>query len=643
MRTVLLLLAVTTLFSACQGIRSGSSDAPLTVNRLFSDGVILQRDVAVPIWGTAGSPSSVSVALNDDVQSASGSYNSWQAALEPQSAGGPHTITVSTAQDTIIISDVWFGDVWIASGQSNMAWTVRISADAENEIASANDPLLREFKVPLSWSFTPETTLAGGQWYAANPDHVANFSAVAYSFARDLRATQNIPIGIVNTSWGGSRIEAWMTAEELADLDPDVEQAIAMRKQQSDSLREHYLTSFNATQEYDAGMPDTVALWADPELDISAWRDIPVPGNWESAGVTNLNGFVWYRTTLELSEEDANENATLHLGTIDDRDMTWMNGHLIGQTNGVRQVRTYEIPASTLNPGLNTLTVRVHDTGGWGGMVTDEGGLELRTQSTSIPLAGTWQFHIGQFEIDPGGPPNQQPTLLYNKMLNPILPYPVTGFIWYQGESNGGNPEDAAQYAAQFQSMIATWRTLFANDDAPFLYVSLASFRAAPEEPAESNWAILRESQAAALELPKVGEAITLDIGEADDIHPRNKQDVGRRLALAARYHKYGEDLVYAGPVYRDHAVDGQRIVVTFDHVGSGLTVRGETLGGFAIAAADGAFVWADARLEDNTVIVSHPSVPEPVDVRYAWADNPARANLFNEEGLPAAPFRTGR
>ena len=618
--------------------------APLTLSRLFSDGVVLQRSMPVPVWGTGDPASRITVSLNDTSQrirvSADGT---WSATLDPHEAGGPHTLSVSSESDSLTVEDIWFGDVWVASGQSNMAWTVQQSADAENEIKSADDPLLRHFKVPLSWSYEPEHTLAGGEWQSARPDVVGGFSAVAYSFARDLRASLDIPIGIVNTSWGGSRIEAWMTPEALKANDTNAEEILAARQRRADSLRQYFMEAYHATDTMDAGLPDSVALWAEPDLNLDLWTDIPVPGTWESAGITDLNGFVWYRRTFEVSEADAGAAAVLHLGTIDDRDMTWINGRRVGATNGVRQVRTYEVPAGVLQPGANTITVRVHDTGGQGGMVTDEGGLELRTLSGTIALDGTWKLRVGQFVVDPGGGPNQQPTLLYNKMLHPMLSFPVTGFIWYQGESNGGNPEDAARYADQFTTMITTWRSLFGNEQAPFLFVSLASFRAAPDEPGASDWAILRESQAAALELDKVGQAITLDIGEADDIHPRNKQDVGLRLALAARHLQYGENLVYSGPTYRDHAVDGNRIVISFDHVGSGLASRKPELGGFAVAGSDGVFVWAEARIEDNTIIVSHPSVESPTDVRYAWADNPDTASLINLEGLPAAPFRTGR
>lgn len=464
---------------AASGIAHGQSAPPdsFTVSRLFSDGAILQRNAEVPVWGTASSGTSVTIAFDGMLLEAeAGPDGIWRGALEPQAAGGPHTLTISARDRTLDIQDVWFGDVWIASGQSNMEWTVANSADAENEIRSANDPHLRHFKVPRSWAYEPEQTLAGGEWHSTDSSRVGQFSAVGYYFARALRTSADIPVGILNTSWGGSRIEAW--------LEPD---ALTMTSE------------------------DLIAL---------------------------------------------------------------LNEH---KESGEERV-------------------------------------------------------------------NHQPTLLYNKMIRPLLSFPVTGFLWYQGESNAGNAEDAGRYAMQFQSLISSWRSAWGNDTAPFLFVSLVGFRAAPLEPGDSNWALMRESQSAALALPNVGQAITIDIGEADDIHPRNKQDVGLRLALAARRLAYEEDLVYSGPIYRDHVVEGDRVILSFDHTGSGLVARGSSQpGGFSIAGADRRFVWADARIDGDTVVVSSDSIETPVAVRYAWADNPDRANLYNEEGLPAAPFRTDR
>ena len=636
-------LLITLALSGCGG---PNPDVSLTVSRLFSNGAIVQRNVEVPVWGTAPPGASVSIALDGASQEVKAeSDGTWRGALEPHEAGGPHTLTISSGDQTLDVRDVWFGDVWIASGQSNMEWTVANAADAEHEIRSANDPLIRHFKVPRSWANAPEPTLAGGAWHTADSAHVGAFTAVGYYFARALRTTVDVPVGILNTSWGGSRIEPWMHPEALA-MDPDtVAAVIAEREQRIEDLRQTFLEEHRASETEDPGLKDGVAVWADPDLDLSDWGDIEAPSRWEEAGYPRLDGIAWYRTTVELSPNQVEEGqATLHLGPIDDEDMTWVNDTLVGQTQDWAIPRAYDVPAEVLRPGRNTITIRVRDMWGYGGMVGDAEAVRLETPMASIPLAGTWKFRVGRFVLNANDQVNQVPTLLYNKMIHPLLSFPVTGFLWYQGESNAGNEEDASAYAERFQSLITSWRAAWGNPTAPFLFVSLANFLAAVPEPGESDWAILRESQSAALALPRVGQAITIDIGDADDIHPRNKQDVGRRLALAARYWTYGEeDLVYSGPTYRDHRVEGDRVILSFDHVGSGLVARGSELGGFAIAGTDDPFAWANARIVGNTVVVSSPLIQNPTAVRYAWADNPDRANLYNEEGLPAAPFRTGR
>lgn len=632
-----------TLFLVClAGYGGPSSNEPLTVSKLFRTGAVLQRNTTVPVWGTAASSTTVTVSLDYAEQSVRAAGDgTWMVELEPRPAGGPHQLMVTTNTDTLIAENIMFGDVWIASGQSNMEWTVANSADAENEIASADDTLLRHYKVPRTWSYDPEDTLAGGEWHHSNPEHVAAFTAVGYSFARELRAAADIPIGILNTSWGGSRVEAWMDPTALELDETQIAQLLDAPRARADSLMQVYTEEHGASADTDPGFDGDEPIWADPELDASDWMEIAVPGTWEAGGLEGLNGIAWYRTTFELESVPA--EAELRLGTVDDRDMTWINGQLVGETGRYLVERAYTIPEGVLIAGTNQLTVRVHDTGGNGGIVVGDYPLALQWSGGEVQLEGMWKIRVGQFQINPGGSPNQQPTLLYNAMIHPIISYPVTGFIWYQGESNATDPETATAYAGQFQSMILRWRELWDNAAAPFLFVSLASFLPAQEEPGESNWAILRESQAAALELPKVGQAITLDVGEADDIHPRNKQDVGYRLALWARNLVYGDELVYSGPIYRDHLIEDGKIYITFDHTGGGLVSRDGPLGGFAISGPDEVYVWAEAQIQGDSVVVSHPDIPNPVAVRYAWADNPDTANLINVEGLPAAPFRTGR
>ena len=620
---------------------SRPAEVPFTTSLLFSDGTVLQRDVIVPVWGTATPGATVMVSLDDQQQEATaGQGGSWCVELAAHEAGGPHTLTIATGDTTHQAQDVWFGDVWVASGQSNMEWRVRASRDAEYEIRSAGDARLRHFKVPLTWSYEPETSLAGGAWYSADSTTVGDFSAVGYYFARDLRAATGVPIGILNTSWGGSRIEAWLDVDAQLEDSAAVQAGLLAAQQRKDSLLQVFEASRNAPGTDDPGMVDGTPVWADPNLDESGWSDMPVPARFEEHGFEGLNGYVWYRGTVTLTEEQVS-SAVLKLSMIDDRDQTYVNGTLVGETNRYRLPRTYPVPDGALRAGVNTIAIRVLDTGGHGGIVESDYPFHLETANGIVALPETWKFRVGEYTVGANGNPNQLATLLFNKMVHPILRYPVTGFIWYQGESNANDADDAQRYRAQFQRLITRWRELWQNEDAPFLFVSLANFREAPARPGESNWALLRESQSAALELPNVGQAVTIDIGEADDIHPRNKQDVGRRLALAARHLAYGETLTYSGPTYAGHTIEGSEVRITFNHTGSGLVAKGEKLGGFAIAGADGQFVWANARILEDYVVVSSPQVPAPVAVRYAWADNPDRANLFNTDDLPAAPFRT--
>jgi len=624
------------------GFGNRTPSPSLTVNKLFTSGAIVQRDSVVPVWGTASSNSVVNVRIGEyEVSVRATPEGNWMTSLEPHPAGGPHTLIITCDSDTLIAENILFGDVWVASGQSNMEWSVAASADAESEISTANDPLLRHYKIPRSWSYSLVDTLSGGEWHSANPDHVGAFTAVGYSFARELRANTEIPIGILNTSWGGSRIEAWMDPDALGVTQEYVSMIFEASKAREDSLMAILTDVHGASAETDAGFESEQPIWAAFDLDDSDWMEIPVPGSWEATGLEGLNGVGWYRTSFELNAIPT--DAILHLGHVDDQDMTWINGELIGETNEYQVQRTYQVEDGVLRTGVNQITIRVHDSWGNGGLVVGDSQLKLSWSDGELDLSGTWKFRVGQFEIEPDGNPNQLPTLLYNAMIHPVLNYPITGFIWYQGEANASDPETALAYADQFQSLITRWRQQWGRESAPFLFVSLASFLPELQHPEESDWAILRESQASALTLPNVGQAITLDIGDADDIHPRNKQDVGYRLSLWARHLVYQEDLVYSGPLYSDHWIEMGEFHIRFDHVGGGLIARGDSLKGFALAGPDGQFIWANAHIQDDTVIVSHPDIPNPTAVRYAWADNPSSANLMNAEGLPAASFRIGQ
>lgn len=609
--------------------------------RIFSDGMVIQRDHPVPVWGTASPGERVTVRFEGETATAAANVGGeWRVELPSMEAGGPYAMAVDADGQVIEVRDILVGDVWIASGQSNMEWVVADSRDADAEIAAANDPSIRHFKVPQSWSEAPEKTLAGGSWTSATPDQVGDFTAAGFFFARELREHVGVPIGLINTTWGGSRLEPWMSAEALGI---DETQLAAMMDQElvyEQEVRERIRLRVGELPTEDPGLVAGDPLWAAPDFNDSEWGLIPVPSPWEAGGFEGMDGIGWYRTDFELTEDEAASGVTLGLGVIDDADISWVNGYEVGAMEGWNQPREYEVPPHALQAGRNVLTVRVEDTGGGGGILGTSDQLFVRTNAETRPLAGDWRFNVGEVTVSLDARRNQLPTLLYNKMIHPLNDFPITGVIWYQGESNA-YPDGAYEYRQLFADLIEDWRERWGVGDFPFLYVQLANYMEADDEPAESDWAVLRESQSAVLEVPNTAQAVTIDIGEADDIHPRNKQDVGRRLALAARHLAYDQDVVYSGPTYESHEVRDGRVEISFEHVGGGLTARGGDLRGFAIAGENGRFVWANATIEGDRVIVWSDEVPEPSAVRYAWGNNPETANLYNTEGLPASPFRT--
>lgn len=625
-----------------------SAAAQLRLARLFGDGMVMQRDAAVPVWGWAAPGAEVAVRFDGRTHTArAGADGAWRVALPPLPAGGPHEMTVAAGGERRTVRDILVGDVWVASGQSNMEWPLSAARDAEREIAAADDRKIRHFKVPQSWAERPEAELAGGEWKVATPEQVGDFSAVGYFFARDLRRSVDVPIGIINSSWGGSRAEPWMSREALGIDERRWEEMQARERARMQAMMDSVRARIGGMPDRDAGMVEGRAVWAAPSLDDAGWARIPVPGLWEQAGYPAMDGSAWYRTEFTLTAGQAKREVRLGLGMIDDDDVTWVNGVEVGRTSGYDRPRRYTVPASALRPGRNVIAVRVEDAQGGGGIYGPADSVFVEIGGVRRALPAQWKFRVGAVSVKPDGQQiNKVPTLLFNKMIHPLLPYPITGVIWYQGESNADQLADAAAYRDVFQGLIRDWRGRWNRGDFPFLYVQLANFMAADAEPqAQSNWATLRESQTAALGLPNTAQAVAIDIGEAGDIHPRNKQDVGRRLALAARKVAYGQDVVHSGPAYRRHEIRNGRVIVEMDHVGGGLVAGGggNRVKGFAIAGADGRWVWADAEIRDGRVVVWSEGVVAPVAVRYAWANNPAGANLYNREGLPAAPFRTDR
>ena len=645
MRRLVLALAFT------GAARLGAQTAPtaLQLPPLFSDHMVLQRDVTIPVWGWAPPRARVTVKLDErSASTTADSTGRWRLAFAPLAAGGPHTLTVSRADDRVVVRDILAGDVWLASGQSNMEFRVEQGANAAHEIASANDSSIRHFKIPISWSERPVDSLAGGAWTVADPQHVGAFSAVGYFFARELRVSQRVPIGIVNSTWGGSAIETWISGRAQGMSPDGPANAFAAERRRVDSLSAALRARLGTVPEHDPGLVDGKALWASPTLDETGWQKIKVPALWETQGYENVDGIAWYRTTVTLSAEEAARGARLVLGAIDDDDITWVNGVEVGKTNGYNIPRAYDVPASALHAGPNVIAVRVADGGGGGGIGGSTIVPHLEIGGASHALPSEWSFRVGGlvFGMD-GQRINKVPAVTYNRMVYPLIPMPIKGVIWYQGESNANNPAEARAYRTQFATLIRSWRRELNGGkgaDFPFLWVQLPNY-GQPDSvpPLESAWALQRESMEGALTLPNTGEAITIDVGEAGDIHPKNKQDVGRRLGLVGRRVAYREPVVASGPTYRSHTIDGSRVTLTFDHVNGGLVSSAPSgeVGGFAIAGPDRKFVWARGRIEGDHVVVSSDRVRQPVAVRYAWANDPPEPNLYNKAGLPAAPFRT--
>jgi sialate O-acetylesterase len=615
------------------------SPGQLRLPRLFEDGMVLQRGATIPVRGEASPDEALTLTFAGNTYSTTADADGrWTVRLPPAEAGGPFELRVTGSSGDLQLRDVLVGDVWVASCQSNMEWTV---ADSDGE--PGQDADVRQFKVPLTWSYVPQDTLVGGAWEVADPMHVEEFTAVGYYFARALRKHHNVPIGIINTTWGGSRIESWMSAETLELDAAALGRIFEEERAHEDAIRESVVARLGSFPETDPGLVDDEAVWASPDLDDRHWLQIPVPAPWESVGYEGMDGVGWYRTTFDLTADEAASEVMVGLGMIDDSDISWVNGVEIGRMDMAwTKPRVYAVPPAALRPGRNVIAVRVEDFHGGGGIAGPPESVFLQVAEERRSLSGQWRFMVGAVRFGPVGDKHHVPTLLWNQMVRPLTSYPVKGFIWYQGESNADSEADAEAYQGLFADLIRSWRAAWGRRDAPFLWAQLASYMSADDEPASrSNWAVLRESQSAALALPNTAQAILLDIGDAEDIHPRNKRDVGERLALAARRIAYGEDIVHSGPTYRSYQIREDRVIVAFDHANGGLDVRGAGPGGFAIAGSDRRFVWATARVEDDRVVVWSDRVPEPVAVRYGWGNNPVSANLYNSEGLPAAPFRT--
>ena len=610
--------------------------------RLISDGMVLQHDVALKIWGWAAPNEKVELNFNQKkFHAVTSKEGNWSIVLPSQKAGGPYEMTLK-ASNTIVLKDVLFGDVWLCSGQSNMELPMeRVKDKYKDEVATANNPNIRQFQVPDEYEFSKENVdFSSGEWIAVNHENILKFSAVAYFFANEIYQKYKIPIGLINSALGGSPAQSWISASAIKKF-PEYDDEYQKFKdgtlgaQIEENDRKVSTTWYAAVNSQDEGLKNH---WSEANLEDSDWKNMNIPGYWSDTELGAVNGAVWFRKEIDLANIKAS-TAKLILGRIVDADSVYVNGHFVGTTSYLYPSRKYSFDPKFLKEGKNVIAIRVINNSGRGGFVEDKP-YELILDDRSVDLKGTWKYKLGtkMLALPPQTFIRWKPVGLYNSMIAPLKNYAIKGVIWYQGESSTKKP---LEYSALMETLITDWRAQFQQGSFPFLYVQLTNFMEPKSEPGESDWAALRQQQKNTLAVPNTAMAVTIDLGEWNDIHPLNKYDVGKRLALQARKMVYGEkNIVSSGPLFKSMEQKGNQLILSFSDVGSGLMAKNNTaLKGFEIGDKDGKFVWATATIEGDKVKVWSDAVLQPFKVRYAWADNPVEANLFNKEDLPASPF----
>ncbi len=632
--------------------------AQLKLSPVFSDNMVLQRESEVPVWGTAPANKKFKLQTSWDkktYQIEAKADGKWDVKVTTPVAGGPYTISIqSDKKNSVTLKNILIGDVWICSGQSNMEMQVHglfgKVLDVDSVVKTSKNSNIRLLTISRNAVETPsnDPIVYKNGWRECGPSTVSDFSAVAYFFGKEINHSQNIPVGLINVSYGGTIAEAW-TSPEAIKLYPPLAKKLEMieafklkGEEQQKAYRNAFAEWSKKIDSIDNGLKKS---WQQTGFNDSDWATIKAPGVVEEQGFKDFNGLFWCRKEVTIPKSWIGKELTLSIGPVDDIDFTYFDGVQVGSKSGWNTYRKYTVPANMVKSTKVVIAVRVMDNGGDGGFRSNDEDLYLEVaKDDRISLTGDWKINISMTDAEvPVAPVDVEevkpnfPTLLYNGMIHPILPYGMKGVIWYQGESNSSEPK---LYYDIFPLLIQDWRTKW-NKDFPFYYVQLANFKTQQTKPEDAPWAIVRDAQLNTLHMKNTGMAVALDLGEADNIHPSNKQEVGRRLALNARAKTYGENISYSGPIYDSYVIDGNKIYISFKHTAGGLKIKdGDKLKGFTIAGLDKNFYWADAEIVGDKVIVSCPEVTYPVAVRYAWAINPI-FNLFNGVGLPASPFRT--
>lgn len=667
------------LFSLVFGAVVAKADVVLPA--LFSDHAVLQSGERVPIWGKSDPGERVVVSLGDTkVETFAEGDGRWRVTLDTRShAAGPLELIVE-GKNKLVIRDVVIGEVWVCAGQSNMELALPSTfGNVQQEIDGSANTMLRQFLVEKNAALEPLDTMSG-KWAVCSPEAVRSFTAVGYYFGKVLQRQLKRPVGLINTSWGSTPCESWTSAEGL-NRDPALKARKDELTEEAKTLPQRlkdFSTAFQGwAKKYERQSPTLtdIAAWASPFVSTEDWKPMRVPGTFAEAGLAD-SGAVWLRRKVVMNPDNMGRDMEIKLGLINGFDTVYWNGEKLGETSpeipGSRNIRTYVVPKRLMQGDEGTLAVRIYNPAGGAGLEAPKNAPPLMAGATR--LEGEWlaknEYRMEalteeakkDYPVAPNNPPEARfiATTLFNAMVNPIIPYGIRGVIWYQGEANAGR---AMQYGTLFPLMIQDWRSHWGQGDIPFYFCQLANYSTKKDSPEDNSWAELREAQGKALSLPNTGMAVLIDIGEEGDIHPRNKVDVGDRLAQIALAKTYGEKIAFEGPRYLSTKVEGDKIRVSFHRAAGGLIAKplpetyivksrfGETkplqkmqpdseLQGFAICGEDRKWKWAQAKIDGDTVLVWSPEVPNPKAVRYAWAGNPT-CNLASDAGLPAAPFRS--
>ena len=653
-------------FPPCAALTSRlvSSPMSITLASLFQDHAVLQRDRPLPVWGTAPPLVKIRVTLGDQTACTfSNSSGDFFLKLPPLPAGGPHTLTVTVVKtgESLAIRDLLIGEVWLASGQSNMEMRLNACLPLTAEvIATADFPQIRFFTVATRAHLGPQRTVTGS-WQAATPAVAGSFSAAAFVFARRLHRELGVPVGVISSSWGGSIIQSWLSRPALA-LNPEVSDWLARYEALVWSDDRWALMESPGSDGRVSGTPKDPGNtglardWHQANFDDATWPVMSLPGTWQSAGHQH-SGVYWFRRTVEIPQAWVGRELQLHLGGVDKQDISYVNGVEVGRTGKDQEdqywnaPRVYTVPASAVTGRTLLIAVRAYSFVYDGGIIGSDSSLHIGpadAPEAHLPLAGKWRYQcehnlglVTETHLMGHGERNS-PHMLFDNMLQPLVPYALRGVIWYQGEGNAG---EARLYTRLMRDLILDWRHQWGQPDLAFHLVQLPGFQAAKDHQPASHWAHLREAQTAALDLPHTGMAVMIDLGDAGDIHPKNKIPVGERLAQSALARTYGRDLVPNGPIFDSLTLEaGGYARCRFHQSGEKLTTTdGQPPRLFFIAGEDRVFHPAEVRVDGADVVVSHPAGAQPSAVRYAWADNPEGANLAGPDGLPASPFRSDR